>query len=106
TILEWRGGEVRQRSYWSPPLPGSKIAPSFEEAVEETERLFLEAVRLRLAADVPVGALLSGGIDSSLVCWAIAKLGGDIRAYTISTPGDPMDETSDAVQTARQLGIE
>lgn len=104
-ILEWSKGEIRLREYWKQSQPRTAGAPSFEEAVEETERLFLEAVRLRLDADVPVGALLSGGVDSSLVCWAIAHLGADITAFTVSTPGDPGDETEDAVATARKLGI-
>jgi len=48
---------------------------------------------------------LSAGIDSSLVCWAIAKLGGDVTAFTMSAPGHPSDETALAVSTASLLGI-
>lgn len=103
-IVEWCDGKVRSREYWRPPTPTS-TQPSFSEAVEETERLFVNAVEKRLFADVPVGALLSGGVDSSLVCWAIQQLGGDITAFTVGTAGDPSDETADASQTARHLGI-
>jgi asparagine synthase (glutamine-hydrolysing) len=103
-ILRWRNGEMRLHPYWTLNKPGKqKIA--FEDAVRETERLFLDAVRLRLAADVSIGALLSGGIDSSLVCWAIAHLGGNITAYTVATPGDEWDESADACATARELGV-
>ena len=80
-------------------------APTFDEAVEETERLFLAAVQRRLDADVPVGALLSGGLDSGLVCWAVTKLGADLTAFTVGTPDDPEDETTDACATAKELGI-
>ena len=106
TIVEFSNGTERRRSYWEPKEAGPAGSISFEDAVEQTESLFLEAVKLRLEADVPVGSLLSGGVDSSLVCWAIAKLGGNIRAFTIGTPGDAGDETADAVATARQLQIE
>ena len=104
TVVEWSDGKLQIREYWRPPVP-SKTQPPFAEAVEETERLFLRAVEKRLFADVPVGSLLSGGIDSSLVCWAIGKLGGDVTAFTVGTPGDPADETADATETARLLGI-
>jgi asparagine synthase (glutamine-hydrolysing) len=107
-IVEWseRGG-VSAREYWTPPsaVETDDAKVSFGEAVEETERLFLRAVEMRLHADVPVGALLSGGVDSSLVCWAVARLGGDVTAYTVGTPGDPWDETADARATAGELGI-
>jgi asparagine synthase (glutamine-hydrolysing) len=106
TIVEWKNGMLSQREYWSPPVLSSGRAPSFSEAVEETERLFLAAVEKRLQADVPVGALLSGGVDSSLVCWAVSKLGGDIRSFTVGTPGDPWDETADARATAAALKID
>lgn len=107
TIGEWSSGNetVAVREYWHPPEPASAGPISFADAVEETERLFLRAVELRLQADVPVGALLSGGVDSSLVCWAISRLGGDIIAFTVGTPGDPLDETADARKTAAELGI-
>ena len=108
TVLEWsEGGALKQREYWAPPTAaeGADSGASFEEAVEEAERLFLRAVEARLHADVPVGALLSGGVDSSLVCWAVARLGGDVTAYTVGTPGDPWDESADARATAREIGI-
>ncbi len=106
TIVEWSGGKLTTKCYWEPPAVSiSKSSPSFEESVEEVEQLFLAAVKKRLFADVPVGALLSGGIDSSLVCWAISHLGGDVTAFTVGTPGDPEDETKDAIATASRLGV-
>jgi asparagine synthase (glutamine-hydrolysing) len=105
SIAEWSASDFSVRRYWTPPAHADDRSVSFEEAIEETERLLLEAVELRLHADVPVASLLSGGIDSSLVCWAIAKLGGDVTAYTAGTPGHAVDETDDAVATARAIGI-
>ncbi len=105
SIVEWANGKAQLREYWQPREVDRANAPSFDEAVEETERLFLQAVERRLQADVPVGALLSGGVDSSLVCWAISQLGSDITAFTVGTPGDEWDETEDAIATARQLRI-
>jgi asparagine synthase (glutamine-hydrolysing) len=104
-IVEWSNGSVATRQYWQPPEVNPTQPLSFKAAVDETERLFLQAVEKRLQADVPVGALLSGGVDSSLVCWAIAKLGADITAFTVATPGDPWDESTDAKLTAEALRI-
>ena len=104
TILEWSDGQVREQTYWT--LDHSERNDiGFEDAVAETERLMVEAVQLRLCADVPIGALLSGGIDSGLVCWAMAQANAQIRAFTVGTPGDPSDESEAAGQTAKQLGI-
>ncbi len=105
TILEWRDGKISQRSYWSLPGVDESSKITFEEAVEETERLLLEAVGLRLYADVPVGVLLSGGIDSALVCWAMAQRNARVTAFTVAAPGDPADEGPQAAETARILGI-
>ena len=104
TVIEWRDGRMQSREYWRPPAR-TDFRGTFDDAVEETRRLLLQAVERRLQADVPVGALLSGGIDSSLVCWAMRELGADITAFTAATPGDPLDESDDACRTARDLGL-
>ena len=106
TIAEWHDGRIALRRYWSVPSPDPWANTSFDEAVEETERLLLEATQLRLIADVPIGVLLSGGIDSSLVCWALQKLNANVKAFTVRAPDDPSDESADAAATARALGIE
>lgn len=105
SIVRWRDGVLHTEEYWTPPAVRTAGAPTFGEAVDETERLFLTAVERRLDADVPVGALLSGGLDSGLVCWAVTKLGADLTAFTVGTPGDREDETADACATAAELGI-
>lgn len=107
TLLEWSEGKFRrQHQYWKVPAVDHTTVPTFEDAVQHTERLLVEAVRIRLQADVPVGALLSGGVDSSLICWAISQCGSPITAFTVGTPGDPEDETEDASATAAFLGVQ
>ncbi len=106
TIVEWSDGRISQRKFWVCPEQKKVSGASFNEIVEEVERIFLQAVEIRLQADVPIAALLSGGIDSSLICWAITQLKADVTAYTIGTPGDQWDETTDAIETAKILGIQ
>lgn len=106
SIMEWSVADgARVRSYWTPPRPTPGGSITFEDALAETERLLLKAVERRLHADVPVASLLSAGVDSSLVCWAIATLGGDVQAFTLGTPGHATDEAALAAATARRLGV-
>jgi len=105
SILEWHDSRISERRYWTLPAGGESSRMTFEEAVEETERLLVESVKLRLIADVPIGVLLSGGIDSALVCWATRELNANLTAFTVRAPGDPSDESADAASTARLLGI-
>lgn len=105
TIVEWRAGHLSQHEYWAPPTPAAGAAFPFAEAVERTESLLLQAVERRLDSGTNVGALLSGGIDSGLICWAAAELGRDLTAFTVGVPGDPLDESYRAIWTARALGL-
>jgi asparagine synthase (glutamine-hydrolysing) len=72
-ILEFHGGEVRVRQYWELPEYGTGSPVSEEECLDQLEEKLAEAVRIRLIADVPLGALLSGGTDSSTIVALMAR---------------------------------
>ncbi|HEV2035661.1 MAG TPA: asparagine synthase (glutamine-hydrolyzing) [Candidatus Dormibacteraeota bacterium] len=75
--------------------------------IDELESLLLDAVRLRLSADVPVGALLSGGVDSSLVVALMqAASPRPVRTFTIGFAESSYDESRVAAQVARHLGTD
>jgi len=97
-------GSLDVQRYWSPDfLP--KIRLGLPDAAVETRRLIREAVELRLRSDVPLGVLLSGGVDSSVIAYeAATALGGNLDTFTISTGGE-LDESHQAQETARHLGV-
>jgi asparagine synthase (glutamine-hydrolysing) len=78
-----------------------------EEACDAVDAAVTSAVRRQLVSDVPVGTFLSGGIDSPIVAAKMRELdNGTLRAFTIGTNGDDLDESADAAIYARELGIE
>jgi len=72
-LAEYRNGEVKVRQYWEVPHYGTDDPGSDEVCLEEMERRLEEAVRIRLISDVPLGAMLSGGVDSSIVVALMAR---------------------------------
>lgn len=93
--------------YWF--LPENRPAPDAkgEALADQAESILLDAVRLRMVSDVPLGVLLSGGLDSSLVAAAAARQSGSaIKAFTISFPNTRFDEASYARCVADYLGAE
>ena len=100
------------RPYWSldeVALDGLQhpFAGSETEAVDELERLLLDAVSLRLQSDVPLGALLSGGVDSSTVVALMrARASGAVKTYTIGFDAPEHDESRHAEDVARHIGTE
>ena len=105
TIARWHEGRLDLHRYWHPPTADRREVLTFQDAVDRTEELLLASARRRTRADVPIGALLSGGIDSALVCWALREAGSSVQAYTFAAPGEPEDETADARRCADELGI-
>ena len=83
-IIELAGSRLRLERYWDLPQYGTHVPRSEEECLEELEELLAEAVRIRLISDVPLGALLSGGVDSSLVVAMMARASSrPVRTFSI-----------------------
>jgi asparagine synthase (glutamine-hydrolysing) len=77
-----------------------------EEAIELLDQAITSAVKRQLISDVPVGAFLSGGIDSPLVVAKMRTAGTkQIQTFTIGTGKDPTDESADAARYAHELGV-
>ena len=96
-------GTIACRHYWDLTVRGAEDpGPPEREAVEGVRTLVTDAVRKRLASDVPFGAFLSGGIDSSVVVALMSRLIGEpVKTFSLGFAGDPaFDETPYARQVA------
>ena len=99
-------GKVQIRRYWRLTFT-PKLELSDEEASVQIVDRLTEAVRLRMVSDVPIGAFLSGGIDSSSIVALMAKLGtGPVKTFSIGFEESAYDETTYARAVARQFGTE
>jgi asparagine synthase (glutamine-hydrolysing) len=103
--LDLRTGEFSIRRYWALPENKPDSHASAIDLATEAGDLIRESVRLRLLADVPVGVLLSGGLDSSLVAAAAAQVSSTpVETFTISLPGSSLDEAEHAQKVASYFG--
>jgi asparagine synthase (glutamine-hydrolysing) len=89
-VLRFHNGRLRVERYWQPPDIIEGIAP--EEAVDCFRHLFETAVRKQLVADVPVGVLLSGGIDSSTVAAVASRHQPGVRTFSFGFKEGVEDE--------------
>lgn len=91
---------LRIENYWNIDYT-KKIAISEQDAIDGLEEKLTEAIRLRMISDVPLGALLSGGVDSSVVIALMAKLSGTpVRSYSIGFHEEAFNELPFAQQAA------
>jgi asparagine synthase (glutamine-hydrolysing) len=103
-----RTAAVAVWAYWRLPAAVVPAGMSEQERIEELERLLADSVRLRMIADVPVGVMLSGGIDSSLVTAMAARASSrPVKTFTITFPGHgAFDESPYARAVATHFGTE
>jgi asparagine synthase (glutamine-hydrolysing) len=103
--IDVRTGSLRPERFWSWPSPPLQTIQTEEEAIEALRAELTEAVRIRLRSDVPLGAFLSGGMDSAAVLALMTKLSSrPVNTFTIGF-GDPAyDELDEARQTAQAFG--
>jgi asparagine synthase (glutamine-hydrolysing) len=105
--LRWKvGAGVTARQWWTIPYAADEL-PDRQDLVEETDRLLAAAVKDQLVADVPLGAFLSGGIDSSLVVHYMAEAGAKpIRTFSVRFAEAGFDESAYAQAVAQKYGAE
>lgn len=111
SILEVREESVTQYKYWDVAAKynerkGSRIE-DYGQAKDSLKQLLKEAVRKRMVADVPVGAFLSGGYDSSLVCAVAQEMSSEpIKTFSIGFYDEKFNEAVYAKQVADVLGTD
>ncbi|WP_445505205.1 asparagine synthase (glutamine-hydrolyzing) [Microvirga sp. G4-2] len=105
TVAVSDGGRLAFERYWDLARENEPFEGSYGEACDRLEGLLETAVTMRLRSDVPLGVLLSGGIDSSLVTAIAAKRGENpIDTFTIGFGESAYDESGQATEVARRLG--
>lgn len=106
TMVVAEGQAPRIERYHQSPFRKAEVPYGVEEASVELRRLMESAVAKRLVADVPVGAFLSGGLDSSIVVGLASKLSPEpLRTFSIGYPDEPrFDETEFAQIVANHFG--
>jgi asparagine synthase (glutamine-hydrolysing) len=106
-LLEFEAGQIRVRSYWDLPSYGTFDPGSEHECLDELERRLEEAIKIRLISDVPLGALLSGGIDSSLIVALMARANsGSVKTFSIGFPYEDFSETAHARAVAERFATD
>jgi asparagine synthase (glutamine-hydrolysing) len=93
-MLEFQNGEVKVSQYWDLPGFVPEEARTEDQWLEELETILAKAVKIRMIADVPLGAFLSGGVDSSLVVALMARATSiPVRTFSITFKNGDFDES-------------
>ena len=103
-LVVQENGEQSEHRYWRMEFKVDERM-TFAEAKEQVRNHLKRAVQRRLVADVPVGAYLSGGLDSTIVCGLMAQAGAKIQAFNISFQRSAYDESPLARRIAEHYGL-
>ncbi len=106
-LLELEQGKLSVSQYWDLPQYGTHSPASEEECLEELEQRLAEAVKMRLITDVPLGAFLSGGADSSTIVALMARCSSrPVKTFSIGFRQKDFDETPYARLVAQKFATE
>jgi asparagine synthase (glutamine-hydrolysing) len=104
--LRWRKGQIELQRYWQPDFT-KKLDISEEEAGERTVEILRDAVRVRLMSEVPLGAFLSGGIDSSAVVALMSQESSEpVKTFSIGFDEQDFSEIHHARRIAQHVGAD
>ena len=104
--LRWKNGAIETKRYWLPDF-SKKIKITEEEAILETTRILRESTRLRMISEVPLGAFLSGGVDSSIIVALMAEESSQpVKTFSIGFEEQDFSELKYAKRVAEHVGAE
>ncbi len=104
--LTWKDGEIESGRYWLPDF-SKKIKITEAEAEDETVRILKEATTLRMISEVPLGAFLSGGVDSSTIVALMAEASDKpVKTFSIGFEEQDFSELKYAKKVADHVGAE
>ena len=104
--LRWRKGELKTERYWQPDF-SKKLDISEEEAGERAIEILRDAVKVRLMSEVPLGAFLSGGIDSSAVVALMSQESSEkVKTFSIGFEEQDFSELQHAKRIAEHVGAD
>ena len=104
--LIWKNGRIETKRYWMPDF-SKKIKISEAEAIEETTRIVRESTKLRMISEVPLGAFLSGGVDSSAIVALMAQESAQpVKTFSIGFEEQDFSELKYAKRVAEHVGAE
>jgi len=104
--LRYRKGEIKIERYWQPDF-SKKISVSEEEAGERAIEILRDAVKVRLMSEVPLGAFLSGGIDSSAVVALMSEVSSaPVKTFSIGFEEQDFSELHHARRVAEHVGAD
>ena len=105
-LMTWAGGRLEIEQYWQMPATET-FAGSEEEAVHQLRAVLSDAVRSHMISDVPLGAFLSGGVDSSLVVGLMSELSSArVKTFSIGFDEPAFDELEHARRVADHFGTD
>ena len=103
-LAEYKDGEIKLRQYWDLPEYGTHDPGSDDACLQEMEEKLAEAVRMRLISDVPLGALLSGGVDSSIVVALMARASSSaVKTFSVGFRKQDFNEAEYARMVAERF---
>lgn len=104
--LRWTNGAIETKRYWQPDF-SRKIKISEEDAIRETTRILRESTKLRMISEVPLGAFLSGGVDSSIVVALMAQESSQpVKTFSIGFEEQDFSELKYAKCVAEHVGAQ
>jgi asparagine synthase (glutamine-hydrolysing) len=107
TTALWRRGALVETRYWAPPdRDAYSPPPSQADAVGGFSRRLEEAVKLQMVADAPLGAFLSGGIDSSVIVALMSRQGARVRTFSVGFGESRYSELPFAAEVASHLATD